>query len=285
MTMTRLVKKIPYVTQVLRRLNQFRSEHVIRRITASRCRHAEKIGQALSTLQQPSLYSAEVHEWQDKIEYERTRLLSQTESFVDGRFGKPGIYDDGLSVAEACKASKPDRQAIMLFLLVRQLKSKNVIELGTNVGISSAYLGAGLQENQEAGKITSLDSSPYRQQVAREVHQNLNIDNVSLVTGLFSETLTATLKSLGEVDLAFIDGHHQYQSTMDFYNQIFEFSSSDAVFIFDDITYNQGMKRAWSEIKRDDRLELVVDLSAVGVCSKRQDTNDRRYVSPRLYLF
>ena len=86
------------------------------------------------------------------------------------------------------------------------------------------------------------------------------------------------MADLGLIDLAFIDGHHQYQPTLDYFEEIFRFSTPDTVFVFDDIRWSDGMKRAWSQIQSDDRLNLIVDLSRIGVCMRGQKEVSQHFV-------
>ena len=222
--------------------------------------------------------------WIISIENERKRLLCRNELLNDETLGAGGLYDDKVTIKEACMVSKGPKAALMLYLLTRSMKPKSVIELGTNVGISSAYIGAALKVNGENGKLTTLDASPYRQRLAKELHCNLSIDNISYVKGLFTDTLSASLGDMGSIDLAFIDGHHQYQPTLDYFEEIFQYTTPDAVFVFDDIRWSDGMKKAWYKIQTDDRLCLILDLFSVGICVPCQETVSQRYVLPPLHL-
>ncbi len=223
--------------------------------------------------------------WYERIEAERTRLLTQNISLVDGSLGDGGLYDDGVTIHDACSVSKSPKSALLLFLLTRFIRPLTIIELGTNVGISSAYIGAALKANGQNGRIITLDASPYRLRLAKEVHHNLGIDNISYVEGLFADTLTPALTRCASVDLAFIDGHHHYQPTLDYFENILTFSNPDTVFVFDDIRWSNGMRKAWSQIQTDDRLGLILDLSSIGVCTRRQQNNSQRFALSHIDAF
>ncbi len=167
----------------------------------------------------------------------------------------------------------------MLYRIIRELRPKQVIELGTNVGISAAYIAAALKENGDGGRIITLDSSQYRQALARSLHASLGLDNVTYVQGLFSDTLKQTLAENPPCDLAFIDGHHQYEPTLEYYNQVLEHCSDHAVLVFDDIRWSDGMKKAWRHIQADQRFELVVDLQSVGLCALDTNASDSSRLS------
>ncbi len=112
-----------------------------------------------------------------------------------------------------------------------------------------------------------MDSSQYRQALAKRLHDSLGLDNVSYIQGLFTDTLKTTLADNEPCDLAFIDGHHQYEPTLEYYNQVLDHCTQDAVLVFDDIRWSDGMKKAWRHIQADHRFGLVVDLQSVGLCA------------------
>lgn len=201
-----------------------------------------------------------------KIETERARLLNQHIPLIDGSLDNGGLYDRGVTISAACKVSKPPKQCLLLYKLIRVFQPQTVIELGTNVGISSAFQAAALSTNGKGGHLVTLEASPYRLKLARDLHQAVGLNNVSYVEGLFSETLSRTLNDIDPIDCAFIDGHHQYQPTLDYFNAVWKHSNPSSLFIFDDIRWPEGMERAWSEIQQDNRLELAVDLNSMGIC-------------------
>jgi predicted O-methyltransferase YrrM len=51
--------------------------------------------------------------------------------------------------------------------------------------------------------------------------------------------------------MVFIDGHHQYQPTLDYFEMIYPKCNKNEIIIFDDILWSTGMRRAWEELKQD----------------------------------
>jgi predicted O-methyltransferase YrrM len=282
-----LIKQIPFAVRLYKKyinlVHGRANRKILQQLGTSPYWQAVRITDALKSLWRELPQSDQ--RWAERVELERKRLLRRQEPLIDGSLGRGGLYDDGVTIQDACLVSKPLESALLLFLLTRATKPSTVIELGTNVGISSAYIAAALKLNGENGKIATFDASPYRQRLAQEAHRNLGLDNVSYVEGLFRDTIYPSLSKLGSIDLAFIDGHHQYQPTLDYFEEILKFSTPDTVFVFDDIRWSRDMKKAWSQIQSDERLGLVVDLSTVGVCVRCQPDVSQRYVFDAMRAF
>lgn len=278
-----MIKKSKLIRDLSKIFLSRSDRHILTEVSNISLHQVTKIQEALWNLS----YSGGLplsHYWVKRIETERNRLLNLNESLVDGTLGKGGMHDFDKKISEIClRASKPIKACQMLYLIARSIQASSVIELGTNVGISSSYIGAALKVNDMNGILTTIDASPYRLRVAKSVHQNLALDNITYVQGLFSDVLENSLRDVPPIDLAFIDGHHQYQATLDYFEKIVPFSSNNAVFIFDDIRWSEGMKKAWSELRLDQRFAAAIDLNSFGVCVLSCGENTQHYTSSPIY--
>ena len=245
--------------------------------------HALAISEALSMVREKNKVTKP--EAIKKIEFERARLSKLNKPLVDGSLGEPVEHDVDIMINQACFASKSYSQALLLYWLVKKIEPQNVLELGSNVGISSSYIGIALQANKNSSIFFTLDNSAYRLRIAKQVHKNVGLQKVRTVQGDFSNTLQSTLENMGSVDLAFIDGHHQYKPTLNYTNQIVKFASHNAILVYDDIRHSKEMKEAWDKLKNDERFGLVIDLYSVGICvlCTKKLTVEDRYVLPTLY--
>lgn len=210
--------------------------------------------------------------WIDRIESERQRLLRCQDLLA-------GTFESGHTVAHACTASKPPHDALLLYHLVREFRPQTGLELGTNLGVSCAYQAAAMHVNG-TGRMVTVERSLQRVEVARDLHARLGLNNVRFVTGSFAEALDGILRELGCVDHAFIDGHHQMQATLDYFDRIYPALRENAIVLFDDIRWSPGMQRAWRILCADSRIRLAVDMIRVGVCvTTRQPTAEPRHVT------
>lgn len=209
----------------------------------------------------------------DAIERLRQELNASTETieFQNWGVGTPdGPSSHGTTtkttVGETCRRTSKDPQwAFLLFQLVQRLRPETCLELGTSVGISAAYQAAALELNRH-GRLVTLEGAVAKGELARRNFSRLGLERVSVVTGQFRDTLGPTLASLQRVDFAFVDGHHDGEATLDYFNRIAPFLSPDAVIMFDDIRWSSGMQRAWEALTSDPRIRTAVDFGTMGLC-------------------
>ena len=208
--------------------------------------------------------------WMMKIEGEREKLLRRTDPLVQSGEVEPGPYDHGKSIGDVCGASKGARMAALLYALVDEFEPASAVELGANLGISASYQAAAMEVNGR-GHLLTLEASPFRTRLAQEVFASVGLSRVTCKVGLFADTLGSALREAAPVAYVFIDGHHQLQPTLDYFDEAYEHLADDAVVVFDDIRWSSGMREAWSRLQRDPRIKVAADLGHVGVCTVSRD--------------
>jgi predicted O-methyltransferase YrrM len=217
------------------------------------------------------------------IDRERRKMLARNEPLVDGTRGEPRPWDVGLTVADACRDSKKPRPALLLYWLVRLFRPRRVIEFGSNVGVSAAYIGTALRENGDGGQLWTLDGSAYRQRLAKQTIENVGLsDIVHFEFGEFIEILPRVLADNGPFDCAFIDGNHTLEPTLEFTRMVLDHAEVDPLVMYDDIRWSPGMKEAWRRLRKDSRMQSAADLYSVGVCRMTRRPARSRHVTKPL---
>ncbi|MFZ5757774.1 MAG: O-methyltransferase [Pseudomonadota bacterium] len=224
-------------------------------------------------------FSAEEQAWFVRIEAMRTALSASDEAITLVDYGAGGPNDTrsaeemrrgtpfASTVGAVCRlASKPPFWARLLFAILREYRPRRGVELGTCLAVSASYQGAAMLLNGDGGTLHTLEGADALAARSRRNLDGLALANVTVVAGRFDQTLDGVLRGSAPLDYAFIDGHHDEQATIDYFRQLLPFLAPGAVLVFDDISWSPGMKRAWQAISADERVQVAVDLRAVGIC-------------------
>jgi predicted O-methyltransferase YrrM len=204
------------------------------------------------------------------IETARQKLLQQKAEIEVEDFGAgSSVIKSNKRVVASMAASslKPRKYAQLLFRMVHYYKPKTILELGTSFGITSSYLASG---NMEAA-VHTVEGSAAIAAIAAKTFEQTGIKNVRLSTGSFDEVLPKLLPAISVVDLAFIDGNHRKEPTLEYFTQLLKHSTLSTIFIFDDIHWSREMEEAWAAIKQHPSVTLTVDLFFIGIVSVNPD--------------
>jgi predicted O-methyltransferase YrrM len=165
-------------------------------------------------------------------------------------------------VSEIAKNSLQEKKySQLIFRLVNFSNAKNIIELGTSLGITSLYIANAAKKSN----VISLEGCPQIAGIAQENFDKMRCSNIEIITGDFTETLPAALNKMDHVDLVYFDGNHRLQPTLDYFNQCLRKKTNDTVFIFDDIYWSREMKSVWDTIIQDQEVKISIDLYKLGI--------------------
>jgi predicted O-methyltransferase YrrM len=192
-----------------------------------------------------------------KIEAERKRLKSsvQTIDFVD--YGKNGTSFKK-KVSDIAKNSlKPKKYAELIGRICQFYPVKNALELGTSLGITTAYMA------EHAEHVTTMEGSDKVLLLAESIWGYLGLENITTKDGSFEQHLG----SLGEeqFDVIFMDGNHQLDPSLRYFEQLQANAHSTTIFIVDDINWSEDMQTVWSKIKEHEKVTTTIDLFALGI--------------------
>ncbi len=155
---------------------------------------------------------------------------------------------------------KPRPQAEQLHRLAGLLESEVIIELGTCLGITTAYLAL----SHPRAKVYSLEGSPQLAERAQATFDALGLTNIELIVGRFDDTLPVLLNRLPQVDFAFLDGNHQKAPTLAYLEQLLPKAHENTALIFDDIYWSADMRSAWEAVQAHSEILQSLDLFHMG---------------------
>lgn len=216
----------------------------------------------------------------EKIESLRRQLLADDSLIRVEDFGAGSSFSNGhlrsiRSIARS--AVKPEKYARLLHRIAFHYKPSVVLELGTSLGLTTAYLASANSESL----VFSIEGSAEVAAAASRHLDRLHIKNAEVITGRFQDRLEDILKKSGSPGLVFIDGHHRLEPTLDYFKRIKPFLAPRSLVIFDDIHWSPEMECAWREIGGDPEVSLTIDLFFLGIAVMNPDIREKEHFSIR----
>ena len=223
---------------------------------------ARRVADALRAALDNRLEPAEM-QWVERIEAQRRKLESSVEEMVElTAEGRPSAR----LVGELARiGSVSPRWALVLFMLVRRLEPASCLELGTCLGISAGYQGAALELNGK-GRLVTLEAGRARAALAERNLADVGVRRATVRVGLFQDILEPTMRGLAPIEFVFVDGQHEGDATIRYFEQLVVHAGENAVLVFDDIGWSPGMQDAWATIRNDRRVRLWTDVTRFGIC-------------------
>ena len=177
----------------------------------------------------------------------------------------------------AASSLKPKKYAQLLYRMVKYYKPETILELGTSFGITSAYLASG----NTGSVLHTCEGSASIASIAKQNFAELELQNIQLTEGDFTDTLTLLLSKLKTIDFAFIDGNHRKEPTLNYFEQLLNHSTTSSILIFDDIHWSSEMETTWESIKKDESVTLSIDLFFIGIVCINTDFKNPQHFTIR----
>jgi len=162
---------------------------------------------------------------------------------------------------ELCRQGFKNRKLERLFNLIREKRPEKIIELGTLCGLSSLYMAYA----SPASVIHTIEGAESVAEIASLTFNKFNVTGqVFQHIGRFQDILPDLLKHEGTIDCALIDGHHDGEATVRYYQLLREYLQEGGLIIFDDIRWSPGMLNAWMDIISDMNPDQILDYGDFG---------------------
>lgn len=210
----------------------------------------------------------------ERIESLREQLLQDHTILSIEDFGAGSSVNKNLqrSVANiAGHTIKSKKWAQLLFRIVEFYQPKTILELGTSLGVSTAYMSLA----NPGASIISCEGSPQIAAVARKNFHDLGL-TIQVQEGNFDDTLPRILEQLSAPGLVFIDGNHREEPTIRYFEQILTRSDSSSIIILDDIHWSAGMEKAWEFVQNHSGVKATIDLFFIGLVFFREEFKERQ---------
>jgi predicted O-methyltransferase YrrM len=208
----------------------------------------------------------------DKIEGLRSELKLNRSKISITDFGTGN--DRVRTIVHVAKHSlKSRRQGQLMFRIAHYIKARNVLELGTSLGVTTAYLTSASSEI----KGVSLEGCPLLSNLARQNLIQLSLNNIQIVEGNIDNTLEPVLLDFTQLDLIFFDANHRSEPILHYFELCLSKVHNQSVFLIDDIYWSKDMEFAWNSIKNHPQVTSTFDLFHMGIVFFNTDLHKKHY--------
>lgn len=162
----------------------------------------------------------------------------------------------------------------LLFRLVNRFNPKNILELGTSLGISTMYMAI----PSSNAHVVTIEGSKSLCDIAKQNFKQLGIKNVKVVNDNIDNSLDAVLLEMPVLDFVYFDANHTKEATLRYFDKCLQKTNKTTIFVFDDIHYSLEMESAWHDIKTNRKVHLSIDLYHFGLIFFNDDLPKQDYV-------
>ena len=151
------------------------------------------------------------------------------------------------------------KKAKLLFKMVNYFSPEKVLEMGTSLGFTTAYLANARKRN----KVLSVEADKQKCEMASITIKSLGIKNVKIINSSFSDLIEKAKH--WHFNFIYFDGNHTEKATLSYFNWAIENVCEKDVFVFNDIYWSKAMHNAWRKIVNHEKPTLTLDLFSLGI--------------------
>jgi len=213
-----------------------------------------------------------------EIEHLRWRLRKNKRkiSITDYGAGSKVIASSSRSIASIARYSAVSASTgQQLFRLANLFHPKKMLELGTSLGISTAYQKTAVLN----AEMISIEGCPETAQLAQQHLQAFEFSNLDIRTGSFSQLLPTALQDLSKLDYLYLDGDHRRGASLEYFQTCLEYAHENSIFIIADIHWSAEMEDAWRQMKNHPNVTLSIDLFHLGLLFFRKEQKTKEHYS------
>ncbi|SFD00860.1 O-methyltransferase [Flavobacterium phragmitis] len=166
------------------------------------------------------------------------------------------------------------KRAELLFRVSNYFKPKNVLEIGTSLGLATSALALG---NPKA-KVITIEGCPNTANVAQNQLAKFDCNNVESIISEFESFLISENIQATNYDLIYFDGNHSKKATLAYFDLLMPTIDNDSVWIFDDIHWSEDMEEAWEIIKNHPKVKVTIDTFQWGFVFFRREQEKEHFI-------
>ncbi len=173
----------------------------------------------------------------------------------------------------AVRSLKEPKYGQLLFRIVNYCKCSHVLELGTSLGVTTAYMAS----PDAHIRCVTMEGCPEIAKLAGETFSSLHLDNITQVVGNIDEKLPEVLDGNEPFDLIFLDANHRSEAILSYFDQCVQHVHDHSVIVVDDINWSEDMEHAWNGIRNHEKVTASIDLFQMGIVFFNRELEKKTY--------
>ncbi|MEI6854084.1 MAG: class I SAM-dependent methyltransferase, partial [Bacteroidota bacterium] len=129
----------------------------------------------------------------------------------------------------------------------------------------------------EKARMITIEGCPETARLAKQNFDKAGLA-IDLLVGSIDTVLPEFLGNGFPLDFVFFDGNHTCEATLRYFEMCLMHSNERSVFVFDDIYWSAGMKKAWQSIVSHPRVTLSIDLYKMGIVFFKKNSAKQHFV-------
>lgn len=206
----------------------------------------------------------------EKIEQIKEKLLKDKRAvyMLDRGAGFGKQVGSTRKVSEiATKSLSTKKFGRLLLRLANFYRPGAILEMGTSLGISTAYLASA----NSSARVTTMEGSLEIADIALQTFRCLDLKNVDLVTGSFEDNLDLVVGKDSPYGLIFMDGNHRKEPVLAYFEKFLRKHPPNCLIVIHDIHWSQEMEEAWKVIQGHPDVKMTIDIFSAGLIFFREE--------------
>lgn len=222
-------------------------------------------------LQSPDSRKAIVHQ---DIEDIRNHYLSGNRNLKATGYGAGSNLSDSKvnNLSSIARHGISDlKQSELLVRLITWAKCRSILELGTSLGINTAYLS----RSETVNRIVTIEGNKDLANEAGINFSKLALTNVELIN---TDIDSYFENSQEKFDMVYIDANHTFDATIRYFEQSIQIMNTNGIVVLDDINWSKDMSRAWAYIQNYSQESTTIENDRLGLVFPGQLSSNRSYI-------
>lgn len=166
------------------------------------------------------------------------------------------------------------KHGALLFRLANYFKSKQILQLGTSMGLSTLYLTSYATDI----RCIALENVPEFAGIAQISFEKAARNPIDLRTGSFRELLPQALKDMEKIDFVFFNTLYEQQNNDWLFETCLKRIQDETVFVFEGIKSSRKMREFWQKVCSHPEVTVTIDLYAMGIVFFNKRLHKRNYI-------